>query len=102
MVRADGIRIREGHQEAHGMVGGDQAGGGGAVGRSGRRMKALGVYAMLALTACATLGRLSFKEPELQLQEIDITGVGLTGGTFDLVFDVWNPNDHRIRSTRLE
>src|SRR5207247_345996 len=54
------------------------------------------------LGACATLGRLSFKEPELQLEAINITGLGLTGGTFDLVFDVYNPNDYRIRSTRLE
>jgi LEA14-like dessication related protein len=45
---------------------------------------------------------LTFKEPEVSLQEIDITGIGLTGGTFDLVFDVFNPNDYRIRSTRLE
>src|SRR2546430_6894558 len=52
--------------------------------------------------ACATLGRLSFTEPDVTLQEIDVTGVGLTGGTFDLVFDVWNPNDYRLRSTRLE
>ena len=54
------------------------------------------------LTACATLRGLTFKEPELTLQEIDITGIGLTGGTFDLVFDAFNPNDYRIRSTRLE
>src|SRR5438093_9233374 len=54
------------------------------------------------LGSCATLGRLSFKEPELQLEAINITGLGLTGGTFDLVFDVYNPNDYRIRSTRLE
>ncbi|HET7297056.1 MAG TPA: LEA type 2 family protein [Gemmatimonadales bacterium] len=57
---------------------------------------------LLALAACATLGRPSFTEPELALQEIDVTGIGLTGGTFDLVFDVWNPNDYRLRSTRLE
>ena len=62
-------------------------------------------YAVLCvalLTACATLRGLAFKEPEVSLQEIDITGIGLTGGTFDLVFDVFNPNDYRIRSTRLE
>src|SRR5881628_47911 len=62
-------------------------------------------YAFLSvalLTACATLRGLTFKEPEVSLQEIDITGIGLTGGTFDLVFDVFNPNDYRIRSTRLE
>jgi LEA14-like dessication related protein len=52
--------------------------------------------------ACATLGKLSFQEPDVTLQEIDVTGIGLTGGTFELVFDVWNPNDYRLRSTRLE
>lgn len=57
---------------------------------------------LLLCAACATLGRLSFREPDVQLQEIDVTGIGLTGGTFDLVFDVYNPNDYRIRSTRLE
>ena len=65
-------------------------------------MKTLVLFALLAAAGCATLGRLSFKEPELALQEIDVTGIGLTGGTFDLVFDVWNPNDYRVRSTRLE
>ncbi len=52
--------------------------------------------------ACATLGRLSFTEPDISLQEIEVTGIGLTGGTFNLVFDVYNPNDYRLRSTRLE
>jgi LEA14-like dessication related protein len=56
----------------------------------------------LLCAACATLSRLSFQEPDWSLQEINITGIGLTGGTFDLVFDVFNPNDYRIRSTRLE
>src|SRR5213080_3017867 len=58
--------------------------------------------AALASLSCATLGRLAFTEPDLSLQEIAVTGIGLTGGTFDLVFDVYNPNDYRIRSTRLE
>ena len=57
---------------------------------------------LVALTACATLSKLTFHEPDLQLQEINVTGVGLTGGTFELVFDVYNPNEYRIRSTRLE
>src|SRR5881409_698467 len=58
--------------------------------------------AALASLSCATLGRLAFTEPDLSLQEIAVTGIGLTGGTFDLVFDVYNPNDYRIRSTRME
>jgi LEA14-like dessication related protein len=57
---------------------------------------------VVLLVACATLGKLAFTEPDIQLQEVNITGLGMTGGTLDLVFDVWNPNDYRIRSTRLE
>jgi LEA14-like dessication related protein len=59
--------------------------------------------ALLGLTGCASLrSMLNFQEPQMQLQEINITGMGLTGGTLDLVFDVYNPNDYRLRSTRLE
>src|SRR5207245_3884268 len=54
------------------------------------------------LGGCATLGRLSFQEPDVRLEAIHITGLGLVGGTLDLVFDAYNPNDYLIRSTRLE
>jgi LEA14-like dessication related protein len=57
---------------------------------------------VLLCLSCATLGRLSFTEPDVSLQEIAVTGIGLTGGTLDLVFDVYNPNEYRLRSTRLE
>lgn len=61
-------------------------------------------FACLALSlSCATIRQaLSFQEPQITLQEINITGLGLSGGTLDLVFDVYNPNDYRLRSTRLE
>ncbi len=62
----------------------------------------LSVAVVVVLGACATLRGLTFQEPEVSLQEIQITSIGLTGGTFDLVLDVWNPNDYRLRSTRLE
>ena len=68
------------------------------------RVAAVGI-ALLggALFACATLRTaLNFQEPQIALQEINITGLGLTGGTLDLVFDVYNPNTYRLRSTRLE
>src|SRR5437667_11403388 len=60
----------------------------------------LPIVALLSLS-CATLGRLAFTEPDVELQEIAVTGIGLTGGTFELAFDVYNPNDYRIRATRL-
>ena len=57
----------------------------------------------LAVAGCATLRTaLRFEEPQITLQEITVTGLSLTGGTLDLVFDVYNPNDYRLRSTRLE
>lgn len=56
----------------------------------------------LLTTACA-LGRSAvFQEPDVSLQAIHVTGLGLSGGTLDLVFDVFNPNSYRIRSTMLE
>lgn len=58
---------------------------------------------IVTLAACATLqNALTFQKPQVDLQEINITGLGLSGGTLDLVFDVYNPNDYRLRSTRLE
>ncbi|HWP37170.1 MAG TPA: LEA type 2 family protein [Gemmatimonadales bacterium] len=63
---------------------------------------AVGVVLAVAM-GCATIRQaLSFQEPQIELKEIDITGLSLTGGTLDLVFDVYNPNDYRLRSTRLE
>jgi hypothetical protein len=55
------------------------------------------------VAGCATLGQaLRFQEPDIKLQEIRVTGLGLTGGTLDLALDVFNPNDYRLRTTRLE
>lgn len=41
-------------------------------------------------------------DPELQLTAVDVRGLGLTGGTFDLHVDVYNPNNFDLRGTRLE
>lgn len=58
---------------------------------------------VVTLSSCATLrNALRFENPQIELQEINVTGLGLSGGTLDLVFDVYNPNDYRLRSTRLE
>lgn len=66
-----------------------------------RWMRWLGVS--LVVAGCATLGQaLRFQEPDIKLQEIRVTGLGLTGGSLDLALDVFNPNDYRLRTTRLE
>ena len=62
-----------------------------------------GAGVAFALAGCKTLANaLHFAEPELQLKEIQITSIGLSGGTLNLALDVFNPNDYRLRSTRLE
>src|SRR5438552_14356268 len=71
------------------------------------RQLARGLFGILSLVvafgACATFkNALQFQKPDVELQEINVTGLGLQGGTMDLVFDVYNPNDYRLRSTRLE
>ena len=61
------------------------------------------VLLVVTLSGCATLrNALTFQNPQIDLQEINITGLGMSGGTLDLVFDVYNPNQYRLRSTRLE
>ena len=63
----------------------------------------LATLVLVTLSACATLrNALTFAQPQVDLKEINVTGLGLSGGTMDLVFDVYNPNDYRLRSTRLE
>ena len=57
--------------------------------------------AVLATAACATLGRQAFKEPVVTLQDVKVTGVGLNGGSLDVVLNVDNPNDFRLDATRL-
>lgn len=71
---------------------------------SGAVVPSIHVLLAVALaTACATIRSvLRFEEPQIALEEIRITGLSLTGGTLDLMFDVYNPNDYRLRSTRLE
>jgi LEA14-like dessication related protein len=62
----------------------------------------LSVACLVLVLGCATVGRLTFSEPTVELRQINITGLGLSGGTLELVFDVYNPNAYRLRSTRVE
>ena len=71
----------------------------GAMLRTASRIALLGI----TVSSCATLrNALTFQKPDIALQQIDITSFSLTGGTMNLVFDVYNPNDYRVRSTTLE
>jgi LEA14-like dessication related protein len=58
--------------------------------------------ATLPTTACAVVQSLSFERPGIDLREIQITGVGLSGGSLNLVLDVYNPNGYSLRTLRVQ
>ncbi|MEP6687306.1 MAG: LEA type 2 family protein [Gemmatimonadales bacterium] len=62
---------------------------------------ALVILGGLLVVGCAGLPAY-FKEPDLKLQRAVVRGVGLTGGTMDLVVGVYNPNSFDLHGTRLQ
>lgn len=57
---------------------------------------------LLALTsACATLGMRHFKEPVVTFKDVKVTGLGVAGGSMEIVLDVYNPNSFRLDGSRL-
>lgn len=67
-----------------------------------RVMRVMAAFAAVAaVSSCATIGRQTFAEPVVQLKDVRLNGVGLTGGTLDVVLSVYNPNNFRLDATRL-
>lgn len=66
-------------------------------------MRTLLLAAVVAVSAtgCASLGRKAFAEPKVTLQEMRLNGLGLTGGSLDVVLNVENPNGYRLDATRM-
>lgn len=54
-----------------------------------------------ATTGCATLGMAHFKEPIVNFRDLKVEGVGLTGGTLDVILSIYNPNGFKLDATRL-
>jgi LEA14-like dessication related protein len=66
-----------------------------------RRRRAMILAAVAVLTsvsACASIARGSFKAPVVTLKEFAITGLGLTGGSVDVVLSVYNPNGYKLEA----
>ena len=58
-----------------------------------RKRMILGLSLVLAtLSACTSLPENLISKPEVRLQDVQVMGIGFTGQTFLLSFDVHNPN----------
>jgi LEA14-like dessication related protein len=64
-------------------------------------MRRILLAAVVAAAGCSALGRAAFKEPVVALRDVKVTGIGLNGGSLDVVLDVDNPNDFRLDATQL-
>ncbi|HEX3868379.1 MAG TPA: LEA type 2 family protein [Gemmatimonadaceae bacterium] len=59
------------------------------------------VAVVAGMAACAWLGRAAFKNPVVTLREVQVAGIGLTGGSLDVILNVYNPNHYRLDATHL-
>jgi LEA14-like dessication related protein len=68
--------------------------------------KLVGVMAVSAALVgagigCSTLGRAAFQNPVVHLKNVAVRGIGLNGGSLDVLLSVYNPNHYRLDATRL-
>lgn len=74
----------------------------GAAAMRRRPWRALATLSLALLASgCASLGRAAFKEPVVTLKEFVVTGLGLTGGSVDVVLSVYNPNNYNLDALSL-
>lgn len=69
-------------------------------GTAGRRALAAAV-AVVGLAGCATVGRSVFQAPVVNFRDLRVNGIGLQGGSLDVVLSVYNPNRFALDATRL-
>jgi LEA14-like dessication related protein len=56
---------------------------------------------VVAATGCASLGGLAFREPVVTYKDAVITGLGISGGSLEVVLSIYNPNSFRLDGTGL-
>jgi LEA14-like dessication related protein len=54
-----------------------------------------------AAVGCSTIGRAAFQNPVVHLRDVRVRGIGLNGGSLDVLLNVYNPNHYRLDATRL-
>jgi LEA14-like dessication related protein len=65
-----------------------------------RRAAPAALAAALA-AGCATIGRQVFEQPVVTFKDVRVSGLGLQGGSLDVLLNVYNPNRFALDATRL-
>jgi len=55
----------------------------------------------LASASCGGLGKGGFRDPIVTFKNVRVGGIGLTGGTLDVILSVYNPNGYRLDASRV-
>jgi len=64
-------------------------------------MMTAAVLGLAGATACKSVGKQMLQEPVVTLRDVKLVGVGATGGTLDILLNVYNPNGFRLDGNRL-
>jgi len=59
------------------------------------------IAAAAALSGCAALGRQAFQQPTVNLRDVRVMGIGVTGGELEVALGVHNPNNYRLDASKL-
>ncbi|MDP1891635.1 MAG: LEA type 2 family protein [Gemmatimonadaceae bacterium] len=68
---------------------------------SSRRVAFAAVLITLGAAGCGRMAQSAFQNPVVELKDVVLRGVGLQGGTLDVILDVQNLNDYRIDLSRV-
>ena len=66
-----------------------------------RLMMGAALAVVTAVGGCKSLGKQTFAQPEVAVKDVKVTGLGLAGGSVDVVLNVHNPNNFRLDATRV-
>lgn len=70
--------------------------------RWGRMAAVVAVVGSAAgLGACSAFAKAAMSEPVVSLRSVDVTGLGLQGGSMNVVLGVYNPNRYSLRAVKL-
>ena len=66
-----------------------------------RQLWSVAAVAVVATAGCSALGKQAFQQPVVQLKDVAVSGVGLSGGSLNVRLNIFNPNGYRLDATRL-